>query len=126
MGEVLDQARARHLLQVQARLAELHAVTLDVAHGEALADEVVQPHAAHGELPPRRAGCKVGVVDGLALDELERLAGLRSRRKEVPVAYESLPADRAHRQDGVERPALARTDVDRDDGHAANPRTAAA
>src|SRR5438876_4646155 len=118
MGEVLDQVRPCHLLQVQAWFAELDAIALHLPDVESLADEVVQPHAADGELASRRAGRKAGLFDGLALDERERLARLRAGWKEVPVALEALPANGPHRRDGLERSAFDRPDVDRDDGHA--------
>src|SRR5262249_24846560 len=46
VDEVLDQARPDHRLQVQAWLAELDAVTLDLTDLEALADQAVEPYAA--------------------------------------------------------------------------------
>src|SRR6185503_11761865 len=55
VGELLDDPRARHRLQVQAGLAELDAVALDLADEEPPADEVVQPDAADGHLPARAA-----------------------------------------------------------------------
>jgi hypothetical protein len=52
MGELLDDPRPRHLLQMTARLAELHTEALHLADAEAFADEAVHVHVAHGELPP--------------------------------------------------------------------------
>src|ERR671933_1066963 len=60
VGELLDDPRPRHRLEVLARLAELDAVALDLADAEAPSDEVGEPDAAGGDLPPRLAGCEAG------------------------------------------------------------------
>src|SRR5437870_4127088 len=53
VDEVVDDPRARERLEMQARLAELDAVALDLADAEALADEIVEPHPAHRQLSAR-------------------------------------------------------------------------
>ena len=52
MDEVFDDAGAGELLQMTARLAELHAQAFDVADTEPPANQVVDPDAAHHDLPP--------------------------------------------------------------------------
>ena len=42
----MDDPRPRHLLEMMAWLAELHAETLDLADAEVLPDEAVDVHAA--------------------------------------------------------------------------------
>jgi hypothetical protein len=51
MSKGLDDPRPRHLLEVSARLAELHAETLHLADAEALSNEAVDVHIAHCHLP---------------------------------------------------------------------------
>ena len=52
MSECLDDPRARHLLEVTTRLAELHAEALDLADAKAFANKSVDIHITHGHLPP--------------------------------------------------------------------------
>ena len=51
MSEHLDDPRSRQLLEMTTRLAELHTEALDLADAEALANEPVDIHVAHGHLP---------------------------------------------------------------------------
>src|SRR5215213_976657 len=95
MDEVLDDPGPRQRLEVRARLAELDAVALDLPDAEALADQIVQPDAPYGELPPRPAGRQSHVVDRLGLDERERLARQRALGMELPVTLEPVPGDGA-------------------------------
>src|SRR5262249_33719910 len=76
VNQLLDDSGPRQLLQVKARLAELDAETLDLADSETLANEVVQAHAASGELPPGPARRQGDVLDNLLLDERQ---GIPSR-----------------------------------------------
>jgi hypothetical protein len=55
MGQLLDDPRPRQRLKVGARLAQLDAVTDDVADAELPPDELVQRHSAHGQLTARGA-----------------------------------------------------------------------
>src|SRR5581483_4903377 len=102
----------RHRLQMLARLAQLDAVALDVADTELLADEIVQLHAAHGDLPARLAHAEPDVLDVLGLDERQRLPGLRAVGVEVPVALEPLASERPHGVDRLQRSRFLRPDVD--------------
>jgi hypothetical protein len=52
MSERLDDPRSRQLLEMTTRLAELHTEALDLADAEALANEPIDVHVAHGHLPP--------------------------------------------------------------------------
>src|SRR5438067_458382 len=90
MGQLLDDPRPGHRLEMPTRLAELDAVALDLADAEALADEPVEVDAAGRHLPTRRAVRKPDGLDLLRLDERERLAGLRAALAVVPVALEAL------------------------------------
>src|SRR5207253_6225341 len=53
VGELLDDPRSRHLLEMPTRLAELHAEALDLADAKAFANKGVDIHIAHGHLPAR-------------------------------------------------------------------------
>jgi hypothetical protein len=67
--------RPRQPLQVQARLAQPDPQALDLTDPKALADQVVEPHAAHHHLP---AGLGAGEADALqnfGLDQGQCLAG---------------------------------------------------
>ena len=103
MDELVDDPRAGHRLEVQARLAELDADALDVADQEALADEVVQPHAANDDLPARLRARQPDVLERLGLDQRQRPAGPLALRAEVAVALEPAPGDGAHEVDRRER-----------------------
>ena len=90
---------------METRLAELDAVALHVADPEALADQVVQAHTAHGHLAARLARREADVGHDLGLDERQRLAGPGTVRAEVTVAVEPLAGDRAHGLDRFDPPA---------------------
>ena len=96
MGELLDDPRPRHLFQVPARLAELHAEALDLADPEALADEAVHVHVAHGHLPASLSRLEPHVLDDLGRDERQRLARRGSVGMEMTIAFEPLPGNRSH------------------------------
>src|SRR5690242_2541653 len=113
MCELPDDPRPRHRLEVQARLAELDAVALDVADAEALPDEVVQPHAADGQLPSRLPRREADSLDLLGLHERQRLARLRPVRAEVAVALEPPPGECAHRLDRAQFAGSLRPEMDR-------------
>ena len=100
---------------MQARLAELDADALHLADAEALADEVVQPHAADDDLPAGLGAGEADVLEHLGLDQRQRAARARSRLGHA-VADEAVPGDGLHRLDGRER--LRRPDHDRLDAHA--------
>ena len=51
VDQLLDDPRPRQLLQVQARLAQLDPQALDLADPKAPADQVVEAHAPHHDLP---------------------------------------------------------------------------
>ena len=55
MGELPDDPRPGHLLEMATRLTELHAEALDLADAKALANKSVDIHITHGHLPPRTA-----------------------------------------------------------------------
>jgi len=107
---------ARQLLQVQARLAEFDALALDVADAEALADQVVEPAAAHYDLAAGPRAGQADVFDGLGLDQGQRLPRAGPVGEEVAV---TLQAVTGHRADGADRSQrVAGADVDGLDMHA--------
>jgi hypothetical protein len=103
VAEEGDQPRPRHQLQLQARLAELDAVALDISDHESLADHVVEPYAAHGQLAAGLTRVEADVCQDFVLDERQRPAGRRPRRLELAVALQPLPGARLHRRHGLER-----------------------
>ena len=56
VGELLDDPRSRHLLEMPARLAELHAEALDLTDAKALPYKGVDIHITHGHLPSSITG----------------------------------------------------------------------
>src|SRR5262249_14432045 len=93
MDELLDDPRPRHLLQVEARLAELDAVALDRPDEEALADQVVEAGAAHRQLTSRATRRQADVLDDVLLHQRQRLARLGAVGEVVAVAFEPLARD---------------------------------
>jgi hypothetical protein len=96
MRERLDDPGARHLLEMRARLAELHAEALDLADAEALPDEGVDVHIADRHLPSSLAGPQADILDNLGGDERQRLAGGSALVVEMTIAFEPLPGDGPH------------------------------
>src|SRR5207342_33323 len=88
VGERLDRARLRSGLERLARLAELHAAALDLADPKALADQIVQAHAAREDVAPgdrridREPVLLERVLELLCLDQRQLLTGTAG----VPVA----------------------------------------
>ncbi len=120
MHHVLDEPRPCHRLEVGARLAQFDAEALDATDAEALADEVVEPHAAGRHLTACRSGLESCALDLLGLDESQRLAGLRAVGEEVAVTLEPLAGDGDSRLGRRERPCLLGPEMDRLDRHGAN------
>src|SRR6266404_7245479 len=112
VDQVLDDAGAGHLLQVPARLADLDARALDVADPEPLADQVVDPDAAHDHLAAGLRAGEADILQDLRLDQRQAVARV-TMIAEVPVADQPLPGDRRHR--GHRGDGVARADVDRFD-----------
>ena len=110
-SEVVDDPRAGQRLEVQARLAELDADAFDGADHEALADEVVQAHAADDDLPARLRAREADVLERLRLDQRQRSAGAVAPGAEVTVALEPAAGDGAREVDRRER--VRRPDGDR-------------
>ena len=81
VDELVDDPGPRQRLQVEARLAELDADALDLADAEALPDEVVQPHAADDDLPPRLGAGEADVLERLGLDQRQRAARALAARR---------------------------------------------
>src|SRR4051794_32146626 len=100
MGELLDDPRSRHLLEVPTRLAELHAEALDLADAEALAYEAVDIHITHGHLPSSFTRPQSNLLYRLGCNDCQRLTRWSSFGVEVPVAFEPLPGYGLHRLDG--------------------------
>src|SRR5262249_58201999 len=75
VDEVLDQAGPGHRLQVQAWLAELDAVTLDLTDLEALADQVVEPYATHRQLTAGLTSFEPALLKDPLFDPRERSGG---------------------------------------------------
>src|SRR5262245_18476298 len=113
--ELLDDPRPRQLLQVQTGLADHDAVAFDLADAEPLADQVVQAHAADGELAAGLALRQPGAGNDLGLDEREREARPRSLREEVAVAFEALASEGLDRLDGTDVVLVGGPRVDGDD-----------
>src|SRR5947207_2935857 len=113
--KILDDPRPRHLLQVAARLTDHDAEALHLAHPEALAHQVVQPHAAHDHLAARLGAGEADILQHLRLDQGHRPAGLRAVAVEIAVALEPLARERADRID--RRDGVGGADVDRLDVH---------
>jgi hypothetical protein len=105
---------------VQTGLADHHAVALDLADAEALADQVVQAHAVDGELAAGLALRQPGAGDDLGLDEREREARPRSLREEVAVAFEALAGEGLDRLDGTDVVLVGGPRVDGDDVYGAH------
>src|ERR1022692_3302446 len=100
---------------MQARLAEPDTEALDVTDPEAPANQIVEPHAAHHDLTAGLGAGEPDVVEGLRLDQRERVAGFRPTGEELAIALQPLAGDRGHRVDRGER--LAGADVDLFDVH---------
>src|SRR5215467_8242423 len=109
VNHVLDEAGPGERLQMQAGLADLHAKALDAADQEALADQVVQPHAADHDLAAGLEASEADVLQYLGLDQRQRLAGCRTFLAELAVALQPLARERGNAVDRRER--LARPDV---------------
>ena len=73
MGELLDDPRSRHLLEMPTRLAELHAEAFDLADAKAFAHEAVDIDVAHRHLPSSVARSQSDLLDSLGCDECQRL-----------------------------------------------------
>ena len=56
MGQLLDDPRPRHLLEMTTRLTELHAEALNLANAKALTYKGVDIHITHGQLPSSITG----------------------------------------------------------------------
>src|SRR5215510_7751013 len=69
VDEVLDDAGADEFLQVAAGLADLDAEALHVADTEPLADQVIQPDAAHHHLAAGLRAGQADVLEDLGLDQ---------------------------------------------------------
>jgi hypothetical protein len=103
MRELPDDPRARHLLEMTTRLAELHAEAFDLADAKALADEAVHIHIPHGHLPSSLTRPKSGLLDNLGCNERQRLARGSSAGAEMAVTFEPLSGDSLY---GFDRPKL--------------------
>ena len=115
MDEVFDDAGAGELLQVEAWLAELDAQAFDVAHVESLADQVVDPHAAHHDLAPGLRSGQADNIERFGLYQGQRFAGTGTAGEEVAVALQAVAGDRADGADRAQR--IAGADVDGLDMH---------
>jgi hypothetical protein len=101
MRELPDDPRARDLLEMTARLAELHAEAFDLADAKALANEAVDIHVAHGHLPSGFTRPKSDLLDNLGRDERLGLTRGSAVGVEMAVTFEPLTADGVH---GLNRP----------------------
>lgn len=99
VGELFDDPRSCHRLEMATRLAELHAEALDFANAKAFPYEAVDIHVAHGHLASSLAWPQVDVLDNLGGDERQRLAWRSSVSVEMTVTFEPLPGDSLHRLD---------------------------
>jgi hypothetical protein len=115
VDQLLDDPWPCQLLQVQARLAQLHPKALDLTDPKAPADQIVQSHAAHHHLPARRGAGEGDALQHFRLDQGERLTGRGALLVEVAVALEPLAGEGAGRLDRRDR--LGGTDVDLLDVH---------
>src|SRR6185503_2169099 len=94
VDELLDDPRPRHLLEVEARLAEHDAVALDRADPELLPHEVVEARTRDRHLPVRRARLEAGPANDVALDQRQSQPRTGAVGEEVAVAVEPLAGDR--------------------------------
>ena len=101
MGELLDDPRSCHLLEMTTRFAKLHPQALDLANAETFANEAVHIYFAHGDLPSSFTRPQSDLVDNLGCDERQRLARRSSASVEMTVAFEPFPGDGPH---GLNRP----------------------
>ncbi len=101
VGELLDDPRPRHLLQMTTWFAELDSEALHLADAEPFANETVDIHVAHGDLPSSLSRPESNVLDDLGCNERQRLAWRSSVGMEMAVPFDSLPGDGPH---GIDRP----------------------
>src|SRR5207253_10697826 len=66
MGELLDDPRSRHLLQMTTWFAELDSEALHLADAEPFANETVDLPVAHGDLPSSLSGPESNLLASLA------------------------------------------------------------
>lgn len=114
MNEVAEQPGPCQCLEVQAGLAELNAVALDLANGKTLADEFVQAHSAYRQLAARRSRWQPDVLDDLFLDQRQGCSGRRACGMEVTVALKPTPSVCAHSRDEFKRASCLGTKMDGD------------
>ncbi len=110
VDKVLDDAAAGQPLQVEARLAKLDPLAFDVADPEPLADQVVDPDAAHHDLPPRLRAGQADVLQYFGLDQGQRLTRAGPAGEEVAVALQAMAGDGLDGADRTQR--VAGADVD--------------
>ena len=106
VNEVLDDAGAGQLLQMQARFADLSTDALHLADVEVLADEVIEPDAAGHHLAAGLRSGEPDVLEHLGFDQGQRFAGPGAPGGELPVAFQALAgygANLVDRGEGVTR-----------------------
>jgi len=99
MGQLLDDPRPGHLLEMTTRLTKFNAEALNLANAKALTYKGVDIHITHGQLPSSITGSQSDLLDNLGCDERERLTRRRSVGVEMPVAFEPFSGDSLYRLD---------------------------
>jgi len=105
MHETHDHSGLGHRLEVQARLAELDALTLDITDAEATADQGIEIDPPSQHVPARSGRLErdsvLGLerVDGLCCDQSDRATCRSLGLVEVPVALQSATGNRANTVD---------------------------
>jgi hypothetical protein len=101
MGELLDDPRSRHLLQMATWFAKLDSEALHLADAEPFANETVDIHVAHSDLTSSLSRPETNLLDDLGCNERQRLAWRSSVGMEMTVPFDALPGDGPH---GIDRP----------------------
>ena len=113
MGQLLDDPRPGHLLEMTTRLTELHAKALHLANAKALTYKGVDIHITHGQLPSSIPGPQSDLFDDLGCNERDRLTRRSSAGVEMPVAFEPFSGDSLHRFDTPKFGRLGSPEMDR-------------
>ena len=112
MGQLLDDPRPGHLLEMTTRLTELHAEALNLANAKALTYKGVDIHITHGQLPSSVAGLSSRSPRQPRLRRSVTPDPEGSAGVEMPVAFEPFSGDSLHRLDSPKfgRPRSAEMD----------------
>src|SRR5919201_1108470 len=102
-----------------ARLTQLNTEAFDIAHAKASADQIVEPHSAHHDLPPGLRARERHVLKGLGLDQRQGPTRPCAFPVIVPITLQSAASNSCHAIDRCDR--VTRADIDGLDVHHATP-----